>query len=168
VLLLDNASTVQFLHDRGRLTPGWRMNGSPSNIHAAVMRAGAIASIATVSLAPQMNAEGRMPQVVTIYSAKGEQLGSSELPFNVMPQASPPFAALDAKGDGNRFWIFSGSDNGIYFLSPDGSHKDVQFMDSNVRNLLAMPQPGGGDLLITGGEGSVTAWRQRRRPSFQQ
>ena len=167
VLVVDSASTFQFLHDKGRLTPGWQMEGSPSNVFAAVMRPGSIASIATVSTALQMNAEGRMPQMVTIYSAKGELLGSSELPFNVMPQASPPFAALNGKGDGSRFWVLSASDNGLYFFSEDGSKKDVQFMDSNVRNLLAMPQPNGGDLLITGSEGSVTAWRLRHQPNFQ-
>ncbi len=167
VLVVDSESTFQLLHDKGRLTPGWQMEGSPSTVFAAVMRPDGIASISTVSTAGQMNAEGRMPQTVTIYSAKGELLGSSELPFNVMPQTLPPFAALNANGDGSRFWVLSASDNGLYFFSEEGSKKDVQFMDSNVRNLLAMPQPNGGDLLITGSEGSVTAWRLRHQPNFQ-
>jgi hypothetical protein len=167
VLVVDSASTFQLLHDKGKLTPGWQIKGSPSNVFAAVMRPGSIASIATVSTAQEMNAEGKMPQTVTVYSAKGGLLGSSELPFNVMPQALPPFAALNATGDGSRFWVFSASDNGLYFFSEDGSKKAVQFMDSNVRNLLAMPQPNGDDLLITGGEGSVTAWRLRHQPNFQ-
>jgi hypothetical protein len=129
--------------------------------HMARMARDSEATIATLAMSPTPNRDGKVPDILDVYSMGGAPIGRATLPWPTRPIGRRPLATVDTDGDGIRAWITAGDDGVLYLFSADARAQEAHHTGLNIRMVTVLPNSSSADWLVIGTERGLEVWRRR-------